>query len=147
MPSSLSGQELPRDRAQQRTPPRAARSTVLLSDEIAIGVSDHDVRTRGKVGEWNANMRSDVDRIVFGRDMDGSEAIEGAGGHQSTAEYMLRGKGGGGTDGAWPRHARSEVEGVFCYHDQQHDDGAGQRQQPPPPHEYVGRRHVQPAPF
>ena len=58
-----------------------------------------------------------MDRIVFGRDLDGSEEVEGAGGHQMSSEEMRRGKGGGGKDGVWPRHARSNVDQIVFGHD------------------------------
>jgi hypothetical protein len=132
VPSYLNGQQ-PRPDAQH-TPPRAARSSVLLSDEPAThgepGYFD-DLKVRGK-GEWGGrNMRSDVDRIVFGRDMDGSEVIEGSGGHQDEEEAALRGKAGGGKDGRWPRHERSEVQRLF--------HGSGEAA---PDLRLAGRRHV-----
>ena len=135
VPSTLSGQKRTSGasdvdvawRRALRTPPRAARSTLVLTDEPAIGFSD-DVKTRRVYGR---NMRSDVDRIVFGRDFDGSEEIEGEGGHMS--EAAPRGKGGG----VFRRNMRSDVDSIVFGRDL---DGSDAFEQAPVRGE--GRRHM-----
>ena len=66
-------------------------------------------------GAWPRHMRSDVDRIVFGRDMDGSEEVEDAQMPSIESRRLdgtRRGKGSGAADGAWPRHMRSDVDRI-----------------------------------